>query len=246
MTTGSRSMCAQSILERTLVVVPARGGSKRIPKKNIRTIAGRPMIGWPLSVIKEIFSTDRVLLSTDSEEIASVALSYGVGAGFTRPAHLADDFATTMDVVRHALAWHEAEVGRIDYVLTIYPTAVLLRGSDLIEASRLLESDKTVPCVFSATEYAYPIQRALYLDPAQRAQMFMPEHSTTRSQDLQPAYHDAGQFYYCRSELVRQGGNLIGDGARIVNLPRWRVVDIDTEDDFALAEMILKSSGVEQ
>lgn len=231
-----------SILEKTLVVVPARGGSKRIPKKNIRPIAGKPMIGWPLSVLTDVFPLERILLSTDSEDIKDVAREYGVAAPFTRPEHLANDFAATMEVVTHALEWYEQNVAPVEYVLVVYPTAVLIDRDDLSRAVAKLEADPSVSIAFSATEFGYPIQRAFFLNEEEKVRMFQPEHYSSRSQDLVKAYHDAGQFYYCRAEVVRRGDRLISDSAAIVELPRWRVVDIDTEDDLKLAEIILNGT----
>lgn len=231
-----------SIVENTLVVVPARGGSKRIPNKNIRLIAGKPMIGWPLSALTEVFPLERILLSTDSDDIKAVAKRFGVTAPFTRPEHLANDFAATMEVVSHALDWHEQNVAPVEYVLVVYPTAVLIDAEDIFRAIEKLETDPSVSIVFSATEYAYPIQRAIFLNENGKVQMFQPEHYSSRSQDLTKAYHDAGQFYYCRSEVVRRGERLISENAGIVELPRWRVVDIDTEDDLKLAEIVLNGT----
>ena len=147
-----------------------------------------------------------------------------------------------MEVVSHALDWYEQNVAPVDYVLVVYPTAVLIDAEDIFRAIEKLGTDPSVSIVFSATEYAYPIQRAIFLNENGKVQMFQPEHYSSRSQDLTKAYHDAGQFYYCRSDVIRRGERLISENAAVVELPRWRVVDIDTEDDLKLAEILLNAA----
>ena len=228
-----------------LTVVPARGGSKRIPRKNIRPILGKPMIAWPLEELKKFSHVGSLMVSTDDLEIKELVEQYDVSVPFMRPEELSNDYAGTTEVIQHALDWHETNVGKVDFVLIVYPTAVFLRAEDIDNAYKMLLEDSGTNIVVSAAEFPFPIQRAVYLTDQGYVRMFQPEHYTARSQDLQVAYQDAGQFYFCRAEAVRQNTPLFCDQSKLVVLPRDRVVDIDTEEDLAIAEKLLKLSQSE-
>ena len=229
--------------KKTLVVLPARGGSKRIPYKNIKPINGHPMIYWPLKAIKPLFSPEQILISTDSDEIKRKVESIGLSVPFKRPGYLADDYTGIMDVVKHALDWYERNIAQVDYVVTIYPTAVLLEQKDIIAAMGKLASDKTCSTILSATDFAYPIQRAFFQNDQGFAQMFEPKNFPKRSQDLTPAYHDAGQFFISRAEAIRDDLNLSNSNYKIHALDRRRVIDIDTPEDFLEADEKLRFYG---
>jgi len=226
---------------KVLAIIPARGGSKRIPKKNIKDFCGKPMISWPLDILKESSLVDEIIVSTDSEEVASVVKTLGAKVPFTRPTELADDFTGTAAVIKHAIEWYLANIGSVDYVLTVYPTAVFLSNKDVEDAFNILQSTDG-EIVFSGTEYPFPIQRAVYLDDQQRVTMFQPEHYSSRSQDLVKAYHDAGQFYFSKLSAVLNDVSAFSKASRMLVLPRHRVVDIDTMEDFKLAERLFKIS----
>jgi pseudaminic acid cytidylyltransferase len=223
-------------VDSTLVVIPARGGSKRIPNKNIREIFGQPMIYWPLMEINKIFNRDNVLISTDSELIKECVEKKGLSVPFMRPGNLSDDFTGTAAVVEHALDWYEANVKKVDFVLTVYPTAVLLNEKDIRAAITVLNEDLTCDSVMSATNFAFPIQRAVYENDDGYAEMFDPKYYSARSQDLIEAKHDAGQFYLSRAKSVRSGALLTNSKVRLQLLHRSNVVDIDTFEDFEIAE----------
>ena len=225
--------------QNVLAIIPARGGSKRIPKKNIKEFCGKPMIGWPLSVLKNGNIADEIIVSTDSEEIAQIAERFGAKVPFMRPCKLADDFTGTSAVVKHAVEWHLEHIGSIDYVLTVYPTAVFLSQKDLENAFNMLQSSDC-EIVFSGAEYPFPIQRAVYLDEQKRVSMFQPEHYSSRSQDLVKAYHDAGQFYFSKLSAVQNDISAFSNASRMLVLPRYRVVDIDTLEDFEVAQRFFK------
>jgi N-acylneuraminate cytidylyltransferase len=222
-----------------LTVIPARGGSKRIPKKNIIDFCGKPMIAWPIELLQSIKVLDEIIVSTDSEEIAQIVKNLGAKVPFSRPRELSDDYTGTTAVIKHAVEWYMANVGPVDYVLTVYPTAVFLSTKDIEKAFDLLRSSGS-EIVFPGTEYPSPIQRAIYLDDQQRVAMFQPEHFTSRSQDLQTAYHDAGQFYFSKISAVLNETPFFSHTARMIVIPRHRVVDIDTMDDLKLATKLFE------
>jgi len=231
----------------TLVIVPARGGSKRVPNKNVRPIFGQPMIYWPLMALSKLFNAESVLVSTDSDLVKTVVEAKGLSVPFKRPASLSDDFTGTAEVVTHALKWFEDNVRRVDYVLTVYPTAVLLSEEDIVAAMNSLQHDEKTDSVMSATTFPFPIQRAVFENEEGYAEMFHPENYSKRSQDLVEAMHDAGQFYLGRAEAIRKGVLLTNSKVKIQLLHRTKVVDIDTLEDFDLAEeklRLLKSEEV--
>lgn len=234
------------INENTLVIIPARGGSKRIPKKNIKVICGQPMIHWPLKELLKLFSSEQILISTDDPEIVKTVTSEGVEVPYRRPEALSDDYTGTMEVATHALQWHEENVSVVDYVLIVYPTAVLLDIEDINSAYEILSVDDACDCVFSATSFPFPIQRAVFENEERYVSMFQPENFATRSQDLVEALHDAGQFYLCRSESVRRSLNLTNSNCKVQKLHRNKVVDIDTPEDFEIAEVKMKMFGLDK
>lgn len=220
-----------------LAVIPARGGSKRIPRKNIRDFQGKPMIAWSIDVALESACFDHVIVSTDDVKIAQVAEEYGAEVPFLRPGELADDYTPTLPVVQHAIREAEKLWGKATDVCCIYATAPLLHPQDLRRGFDSLISAEDA-YVLSVTSYSFPIQRALKKAEDDTLMMFQPEHAQTRSQDLPEAWHDAGQFYWARATTWKAGGAILADGAVGVPLPRVRVQDIDTSEDWAFAEML--------
>ena len=220
-----------------IAVIPARGGSKRIPRKNIRAFGGRPMIAHSLAAARASGLFDHVLVSTDDREIAEVAAAAGGEVPFLRPAELADDHAGTGAVVAHAARWMRDQGWAVRAVCCIFATAPFLRPEDLEQGWRRFEAGGW-DMVFAATSYAFPIQRAFRLLPEGGVAMFQPEHMATRSQDLVEAYHDAGQFYWASPEAWLEGRTVFGARSAPVVLPRWRVQDIDTPEDWERAERL--------
>jgi len=221
-----------------VAVIPARGGSKRIPRKNIRTFANKPMIAHSLTVATASGLFEHILVSTDDREIAGVARQWGAEVPFERPATLADDHADTSEVMSHAIGWMRTNGWQPDAVCCIYATAPFLLREDLARACHLLEVEQW-EYVFAATSFCYPVQRALRRTANGAMPMFYPEHWATRSQDLEEAFHDAGQFYWARPEAWASGRPVFSMRSTAVVLPRWRVQDIDTEDDWKRAELML-------
>lgn len=224
-----------------LAVIPARGGSKRIPRKNVRPFGGKPMIAWSIEAALASACFDRVIVSTDDEEIAEVARHCGAEVPFMRPPELSDDHTGTIPVVAHAI-WSEEQQGRhAEAVCCIYATSPFVRAKDIAYGLTLLR-DKDCDYAFTVAAYPSPIQRALRITPAQRVQMFWPENFTVRSQDLEPAYHDAAQFYWGRPQTWLAGTPIFSGGAVPLLLPRHRVQDIDTPEDWERAELMFEAS----
>jgi len=223
----------------SLCIIPARGGSKRIVRKNIRDFCGKPMIVWSIEAALQSGCFARVVVSTDDAEIAEVAKSCGAEVPFVRPAALADDFATTGAVMAHAVGELMADQPS-DEVCCLYATAPFVESEDL-QRGLVLLSESQAEYVFSVTQYRFPIQRALRLDESGQLAMFQPEFFQTRSQDLEEAYHDAGQFYWGRSQAWLQQTPIFSCDARPLMLPSHRVQDIDSEEDWLRAEWLFKA-----
>lgn len=223
-----------------IAVIPARGGSKRIPRKNIKPFCGKPMIAWSLGAALNSSCFDEVIVSTDDAEIADVARQCGATVPFARPAKLSDDHTGTIPVIRHAIEWFQRQGAAPEKVCCIYATAPFVRAEDIRKGLKVLDSTGC-DYAFSVTSYAFPIQRALRLTAEGRVEMFHPEHFNTRSQDLEEAYHDAGQFYWGRSGAWLASKPIFSPAAAPVILPRCRVQDIDTPEDWERAEWMFKA-----
>jgi pseudaminic acid cytidylyltransferase len=220
-----------------IAIIPARGGSKRIPRKNIRDFCGKPIIGYSIETALQSGLFDRVIVSTDDEEIATVAQSFGAEVPFLRPAVLADDFSGTNSVVKHCLHWLQEHEIATDYACCIYATAPFLQADDLKEGyRRLVESGKSYS--FSVTTFPFPIQRAIRINAQGCVEAINPDMIFKRSQDLEETYHDAGQFYWGRVDAFLDDVVTFSPESVPVVLPRYRVQDIDTYEDWRLAELM--------
>jgi pseudaminic acid cytidylyltransferase len=223
-----------------LAVIPARGGSKRIPRKNIKPFYGKPMIAWSIDAARHSGCFDRIIVSTDDEEIAKLARQCGAETPFIRPAELSDDNTGTIPVIAHAIQWQQQHGDAPTEVCCIYATAPFLRTADLHRGLELLEQSSS-DYALSVTSYAFPIQRAIRITAANRVEMFYPEHFNTRSQDFEEVWHDAGQFYWGRADAWLAGKPIFSSDAVPVILPRHRVQDIDTPEDWEHAEWIFRA-----
>jgi pseudaminic acid cytidylyltransferase len=218
-----------------VAVIPARGGSKRIPRKNIKKFCDKPMIAYSIEVAKSSGLFTHVVVSTDDAEITSLAQDLGAEVPFMRPPDLADDHTPTAPVISHSATACEALGWKIEYVCCIYPCAPFLQKGDLSNALTLLENSPSADYSFPVTEFTSAIQRALLRDASGRMKSFSPEFEMTRTQDLVPAYHDAGQFYWGRPSAWHSNHKIHNSGVGLV-IPNWRVVDIDTPEDWIRAE----------
>lgn len=224
-----------------LAIIPARGGSKRIPRKNVKLFGGRPMIEWSIDAALQSECFEQVIVSTDDAEIAEIARQAGALVPFMRPAALSDDNTGTMPVIRHAIEAVNAMGLAVAEACCLYATAPFVSSEDLRRGLSVLQEQKDCDYAFSVTSYAFPIQRAVRISPKGRVEMFSPEHFQTRSQDLEEAFHDAGQFYWGHAEAWLQGKQIFGRGSRPVLLPRHRVQDIDTPEDWERAEWLFRA-----
>jgi len=219
-----------------LAVIPARGGSKRIPRKNLRPFHGRPILAYSIAAALDSRLFDRVIVSTDDDEIAETAVAHGAQVPFRRPASLADDHTGTNAVARHAAAWFAGQGLAPAQVCCLYATAPFVTPEDLRRAHAMLGPN--IDFVFSATHFDFPVQRALRVDEAGRVAPMFPESIRMRSQDLPEAIHDAGQFYWGTAEAFAAHDIPFEARALACLLPRERVQDIDTLEDWRRAERL--------
>ena len=219
-----------------IAIIPARGGSKRIPRKNVREFFGRPMIAWPIATAVDSGLFDHVIVSTDDAEIADIARQAGAQIPFVRPDGLADDHSGTTDVIVHALSWAIEAGWPVETACCIYPTAAFVSPEDLLEARRLLSPE--CDYAFAAVRYGHPPQRGFLRASDGSVQLLQPEHLATRTQDLPPVYHDAGQFYWGSCEAWMERRPFFGPRTRFVELPLWRAYDIDRSEDWTMAERL--------
>lgn len=219
-----------------IAIIPARGGSKRIPRKNIKDFLGKPIIAYSIQTALNSKLFDKVIISTDDEEITKVAKEYGAEVPFIRPKEISDDFSSTNDVVKHAINWLTEQGTKIDYVCCIYATAPFVKQQYLKEGFKKLQhGDKSF--AFSVTSFAFPIQRAIKINNGE-VSMFDSQHLMSRSQDLEEAYHDAGQFYWGKLQAFLDDEIMFSEKSIPIILPRYLVQDIDTLEDWQRAELM--------
>jgi len=222
-----------------ICVVPARGGSKRIPRKNIKVFNGKPIIAYSIEAALESNCFDQVIVSTDDNKIAEVAKTYGAKVPFIRPAALSNDYAGTIPVIKHTIEWLENHNNTIDNVCCLYATAPFIQSQTIFKAFQQLQESKADYC-FSATSFTFPIQRAIRITRDDKVEMFYPEYFNVRSQDLEEAYHDAGQFYWGKAQAFKDELPLFSEASSPYILPRFLVQDIDTTEDWIRAEAMHK------
>lgn len=222
-----------------LCVIPARGGSKRIPRKNIKTFAGKPMIAHAITSAKMSGLFDHIVVSTDDVEITEIALEWGAEVPFSRPIELADDYTPTVPVIAHAIDACEQLGWGVDLACCIYPCVPFLQVDDLNAGLKALQGSSADYC-FPVAEYPSAIQRALKQTEDGRMSPFSPEYELTRTQDLEPAFYDAGQFYWASAIAWKTNPKIHSNGVGYC-IPGWRVVDIDTPEDWNRAEILFTS-----
>jgi len=229
-------------VDKNLCIIPARGGSKRIPRKNIKNFLGKPIIAYSIETAIESGLFQEVMVSTDDKEIAAIAHEYGAKVPFMRSAANSDDHATTMDVIEEVVAEYKKRRLRYDFICCVYPTAPLMKVEHLEGGYQQLRS-ASVNAVFPAVAFSYPIWRGVVKKENDKVEMLFPEHVDSRSQDLPVVYHDAGQWYWLRSSTV---GQSLFDNAALYELNEEEVQDIDTLSDWQLAELKFKMRQVEE
>lgn len=221
-----------------IAVIPARGGSKRIPRKNIKHFYGKPILQWPITAVMDSGLFERVIVSTDDEEVAEIALAAGAEVPFYRPAELANDYAATVPVIRHAI--QALGLSDSDIVCCIYPTAVFSRAADLRQAMALLQETEA-DFVMPVTAYSCPLARAMMIDATGRLKLSLPQHENTRTQDCDTFYHDVGQYYLGTAAAWLRDKAFYEQDVRALVTPRFLAHDIDTPDDWYFAELVFRA-----
>ena len=223
-----------------ICVIPARGGSKRIPRKNIKEFNGKPIIAYSIEAAFESNCFDQVIVSTDDNEIKEVAKKYGAQVPFVRPDELSNDYVGTIPVIKHAIEWMEDHNNYIENVCCLYATAPFIKSKILTKAYQQLKDSSADYC-FGVTSFTFPIQRAIKITQDDKVDMFYPEYFNKQSQDLEEAYHDAGQFYWGKAQAFKDELRLFSEIATPYILPRYLVQDIDTLEDWKRAEIMYKA-----
>jgi pseudaminic acid cytidylyltransferase len=229
-----------------LCIIPARGGSKRIPRKNIKEFCGQAMIGYSIEAAITSQCFDKVIVSTDDQEIVEVAKSFGAEVPFIRPDELANDHAATIPVVKHTIEWFDEQGQSPTDVCCLYATAPFIQSQTISKAFQQLQESEADYC-FSVTSFAFPIQRSIRITQDNKVDMFYPENFNVRSQDLEEAYHDAGQFYWGKAQAFKDELPIFSETASPYILPRYLVQDIDTMEDWIRAEAmhrVLQETGL--
>lgn len=228
-----------------IALIPARGGSKRIPKKNIRDFLGKPIIAYTIEAAQRSGCFDRIIVSTDCPEIKKVALEYGAEVPFERPDDIADDYSTAIDVIKHTITWAQKDDIDFDLICCLYATAPFMRSTDIIAGENMLLNEPSANYAMTVTSFPFPIQRGVMVKN-NRLEMFQPEHFLTRSQDLEESYHDAAQIYWGRPNAFLKDIPVLSDTAMPIILPRHFAQDIDTEEDWIRAELLYKVNQISE
>ena len=219
-----------------LLVIPARGGSKRIPRKNSKFFLGKPIIAYSIEAAIQSNLFDEIMVSTDDREIAEIAKNYGASVPFFRSEKNADDYATTFDVIKEVVTEYKLLNKQFEFICCLYPCAPLSTSKKLEEGFELLKREN-FDSVLPIIPFSFPIQRALKKGDNNKAEFFYPKFSLTRSQDLEPGYHDAGQFYWMNTLKILEEKAILTDNTGCVVISEMEAQDIDTEMDWKLAEL---------
>lgn len=222
-----------------LCVIPARGGSKRIPKKNIKFFCGKPIIVWSIQLAMKCKFFDKIIVSTDDLEIANLAKSFGAEVPFLRPKKLSNDYTGTVPVISHAVKWQIKHHFKPNYVCCIYATAPFIKLSDLKNSLKILKNSDS-DYVLPVTSYGHPIQRSFKIKKNKKLKMFNRKYSNSRSQDLEKAFHDTGQFYWGSTNAWLKNKPIISGNSSCIIVPRQRAIDIDTFEDWQIAEKMFQ------
>jgi len=222
-----------------IAIIPARGGSKRIKRKNIRKFVNKPMLQYAVEVAQKSGVFEHIVISSDDQEILKFGKSIGAETPFRRPEELSDDYTATVPVIKHSIRFTEALGWKFSYVCCLYPCTPFIEATDLISCLSLLKSSG-VDYALPVLEFSSPIQRAFNRQKDGVIQSIYPEFELKRTQDLVKSYHDAGQFYWGRKSAWLSNPKLHSNSVGYI-MPSWRVVDFDTEEDWTRGEMIYKA-----
>lgn len=224
---------------KAICIIPARGGSKRIPHKNIKSFYGRPIIVYSIEAALKSGIFDEVMVSTDDKEIAAISIRYGANVPFFRSEATSNDYATTAEVINEVIEWYRNNGIEFDVICCLYATAPFVTSKKLCEGARIIK-EGNCDSTFTCTPFSYPILRGLAIDSEGRIAMKWPEYKQSRSQDLPQFYHDAGQFYFSTTEAFHKSNGFWGDNTVPIVVSELEVQDLDTPTDWALAELKYK------
>lgn len=222
-----------------LLIIPARGGSKRIPRKNIKRFKGKPIIEWTINELLKLDNFDKIIVSTDDEEIAKISTNLGIEVPFIRPSIISGDNATTRDVIIHAIEWFKEKNIQFQNICCVYPTSIFIKHEYISNALKILNDKNEERYIFSASSFPHPIQRSFFIDEKGISKMLFPEKFRFRTQDLQNSYHDAGQFYIASPKVWIENHNIFENSIPFV-IPKFNSIDIDTIEDWEIAEKIFE------
>ena len=223
---------------KNIAIIPARGGSKRIPKKNIKNFFGKPIIAYSIEAALQSGLFDEVMVSTDDKNIAEIALKYGAKVPFYRSSKTANDFATLADVVAEVIAQYQKNNQEFEHICCLLATAPFIQTEDLKKSYQKMKKNN-FDGIFPVVRYSFPIQRALQFNH-EKIQMIWPENKNKRSQDLEPSFHDAGLFYWIKTKVFLQKKTMWTDQTSAIEIPETKAQDIDTEEDWKIAELKYK------
>jgi N-acylneuraminate cytidylyltransferase len=221
---------------KNIAIIPARGGSKRISKKNIKNFLGQPVISYAINAAINSKAFDKVMVSTDNEEIADIAIRYNAEIPFYRSKQNSSDFASTDDALKEVIDYYNNQGENYDNACCIYPVNPFITEDKIIEGLKTLNSNN-FDCVFSAVKYSYPIQRAFRINKDKKMRMINPDNYLIRSQDLDETFHDAGQFYWFKTKSFMKENKMWTDNTSIIELSENEVQDIDNISDWKVAEV---------
>ena len=224
---------------KNIAIIPARGGSKRIPRKNIKEFLGKPIIAYSIEAALKSNLFDEVMVSTDDDDIANIAKKHGAKVPFIRSKKNADDFATFVEVLTEVISEYNKKGFVIENICCILPTAPFVTVKRLLEAYKLFKTNNYTS-LFPVLKFSYPIQRSLVMNENRTVKMAWPEHYSSRSQDLEPHYHDSGQFYFVKTDALKTEKSLFTSNSGVIKLSQLEVQDIDTLDDWKNAEIKYK------
>ena len=219
-----------------IAIIPAREGSKRIKHKNIKSFLGKPIISYSIKCAKESKIFDRIIVSSDSEKIIKIAKKFGAETPFTRPKNISKDSSSTIDVIKHAIKWLQENGNKPKFICCIYATSPLMLPEDLKKSLKIIKKNKFVIAV---SKYSYPIQKSFYLIK-NKIKLYNPLSRSISSQKLKDTYHDAGQFYWATTKTWLNKKSILNNNSYVFKLPQMRVQDIDSLDDWKIAEKLFK------
>ena len=223
--------------KKVLAILPARGGSKRIKKKNIKIFNGKPMIYWSLKTLIKSNLFHKIIVSTEDKKIKDLSIKFGADIIVERPKKLADDFTGTQEVINHSIKYLENQNLKFDYVSCVYPCSPFLKISDLKKALKL--SFTSEKFIFPVLEYSHPIQRAMFKKKNKDLYFLNKKNQNRRTQDFKKTFYDAGQFYFAKKKTWLSKKKMHSFAKGIV-VPNWRVIDIDNNEDWIKAQKISK------